>query len=479
MKEIIKGFPKDFLWGGAVAANQIEGAWDDGGKGPCLADVEVLPEEYSRQKVVGFYHTKEEIMQALADRKGYYPRRSAIDFYHTYKEDLKLMKEMGFKCFRTSFNWTRIFPKGDEAQPNETGLEFYDNLIDCMLEYGIEPVMTISHYEMPIHLAVEYGGWHNRQTIDFFENYCRILFERYKNKVKYWIVINQINMAKEWGEFASLGLLSDSFADDRAGAVYQAVHHQFVASARAKKLAGEINPDMKIGMMNGEDYVYPATCKPEDIFAATKRNQMCNYFFSDVLVRGEYPGYAIRYFADNNIKLDIREEDEKILKENTVDFVSLSYYFSNTVSSDEPENTQSNPFITKSVWGWTVDPLGLRNSLNQYWDRYGLPIFIAENGIGALDEITEDGKIHDQYRIDFLSTHIKAMQEAVKDGVNVFGYASWGPIDIVSCSQGEMSKRYGYIYVDLDDRGAGSGKRIRKDSFYWYKKVIETNGETI
>lgn len=479
MKEIINEFPKDFLWGGAIAANQSEGAWDADGKGPGLTDVEILPEEYSRQKVVGFYHTKDEITQALADQQGYYPHRSAIDFYHTYREDLKYMKQMGFKCFRTSFNWARIFPKGDEAQPNEAGLDFYDNLINCMLEYGIEPVMTISHYEMPIHLAVEYGGWNNRLTIDFFEKFCRVLFERYKNKVKYWIVINQINMAKEWAEFASLGLLSDAFNDDRQSAVYQAIHNQFIASAKAKKLAREINPAMKIGMMNGEDYVYPVTCKPEDVFASTRRNQMYNYFFSDVLARGEYPGYALRYFADNNIKLDISEKDERILKENTVDFISFSYYFTSVVSADDPEKVQLNPFIEKSIWGWAVDPLGIRNSLNQYWDRYRLPIFIAENGIGALDEINEDGKIHDQYRIDYLSAHIKAMKEAVKDGVNVFGYASWGPIDIISCSQGEMSKRYGYIYVDLDDRGIGSGKRIKKDSFYWYKGVIETNGEII
>lgn len=479
MKEAKKGFPKNFLWGGAIAANQAEGAWDTDGKGPGQPDIEILPEEYSRQQVMGFYHTKEEILQALADQEGYYPRRSAIGFYDHFREDLKLMKEMGFTCFRTSFNWPRIFPNGDEKSPNEAGLLFYDRLIDCMLEYGMEPVMTISHYEMPLHLVLEYGGWSNRKTIDFFVNFCRVLFERYKNKVKYWIVFNQINAAKDWGEFGSLGLLSDTFADNRQNVIYQAVHHQFVASAWAKKIAGEIHPGMKIGMMNGEDYVYPMTCKPEDVFAATQRNQMSNYFFTDVLARGEYPGYALRYFADNNIKLDIPEEDEIIIKEHTVDFISFSYYFSSAVSAERPTAAQPNPFIERSIWGWAIDPLGLRNSLNQYWDRYSLPLFVAENGIGALDEIGEDGKIHDQYRIDYLAAHVKAMKEAVKDGVDVFGYASWGPIDIVSCSQGEMSKRYGYIYVDLNDRGEGSGQRRKKDSFDWYKKVIETNGEII
>ncbi|WMC91498.1 glycoside hydrolase family 1 protein [Kineothrix sp. MB12-C1] len=479
MNKVYDGFPEDFLWGGAIAANQAEGAWDVGGKGPSLGDVEILPEEYSRQTVVGFYHTKEDIEKALADKEGYYSRRHGIDFYHTFDDDLELMKGMGFKCFRTSINWARIFPKGIEEEPNEAGLAFYDRLIDSMLEKGIEPVMTISHYDMPIYLATEYDGWHSREVIDFFLKYCRVLLERYKDKVKYWIVINQINMAKDWSEYCSLGLLKDSFAEDRESAVYQALHHQMVASAEVKKMAREINDKMQIGMMNGEDYVYPASCKPEDVFAAFERNRMYNYFCSDVLVKGTYPGYALRYFKDNNITIEITQEDEKVLKENTVDFLSFSYYFTQTVSAENPEKAVPNPYIEKSIWGWATDPLGLRYCLNQYWDRYGLPIFIAENGLGSLDTVEEDGSIHDSYRIAYLSAHIKAMKEAIKDGVNVFGYASWGPIDIVSCSQGEMSKRYGYIYVDLDDRGNGSGKRLKKDSYYWYQKVIESNGEVI
>lgn len=479
MKKVSDGFQEGFLWGGAIAANQAEGAWDADGKGPGLADIEILPEEYSRQNIVGFYHSKEEIEHALSDKEGYYPRRAAIDFYRTYESDLELMKEMGFKCFRTSFNWARIFPKGTETEPNEAGLKFYDKLIDSMLEKDIEPVMTLSHYEMPLHLVTEYNGWHSRETIDFFMNFCKVIFERYKDKVKYFIIINQINMAKGWSEFASLGLMRDTFADNRESAVYQAMHHQFVASAKAKKLASEINPKMQIGMMNGEDYVYPATSKPEDVFAAMERNRMYNYFCSDVLVRGEYPGYALRYFKDHNIVVNITEEDEEILKNNTVDFLSFSYYFTQTLSAEDGETPAPNPYIEKSIWGWATDPLGFRHSLNQYWDRYGVPMFIAENGLGALDEVTEDGRIHDQYRIDYLAAHIKAMKEAIKDGVEVIGYASWGPIDIISCSQGEMSKRYGYIYVDLDDRGNGSGKRLKKDSFYWYQKVIESNGETI
>lgn len=476
MKEIPARFPNDFLWGGAIAANQAEGAWDVDGKGPSMADIEELPLEYSRTKVVGFRHTKKELLEASKDTTKYYPRRKGIDFYHTYKEDLALMKEMNFKCFRTSFHWARIFPKGDEEEPNEKGLQFYDDLLDEMIKLGIEPVMTISHYEMPIHLITEYGGWHSEKVKECFLRYCRVLFERYHDKVTYWIVFNQINSLGGWGEFASLGMLEDEY-DDWESAKYQATHHQLVASAMAKKIAKEIDPAMKIGMMLGDDATYYATCDPKDVFANTQFMQMSVYFYSDVLIHGEYPGYALRFFQDHDIHVNITEEDETILKENTVDFLSFSYYHTKTISSQKNE-PQPNPYLEKSIWGWAIDPIGFRNSLNLYWDRYHMPMFIAENGLGALDEV-EDGSIHDTYRIAYLKAHIEQMKEAIKDGVQVFGYASWGPIDIISCSQGEMSKRYGYIYVDQDDRGNGTGKRIRKDSFYWYKKVIETNGEEL
>lgn len=478
MKEVKKGFPDNFLWGGAIAANQAEGAYDEGGKGMSMADIEILPESYSRKEVVGFKHTREDILHALQDKEGYYPRRHAIDFYHTYKEDLALMREMGFTCFRTSFHWARIFPNGDEATPNEAGLAYYDNLIDEMKKNGIEPVMTVSHYEMPIHLILEYGGWSNRKCVDFFVNYCKALFERYSGKVKYWILINQMNCLGGWGEFGSLGLLENEY-EDWNSAVYQAVHHQFVACAKATKLGHSINPDMQIGMMLGDDTAYPASCKPEDVFAASQYNRMCLYFYSDVLLRGEYPGYALRYFEDQNIHVAMEAEDETLLKENTADFLSFSYYFTKVIHGENPETPKENPHLEKSIWGWAIDPLGLRNSLNQYWDRYQKPMFIAENGLGALDKVEADGSVHDPYRIDYLRRNIAAMREAVKDGVELFGYASWGPIDIVSCSQGEMSKRYGYIYVDLNDRGKGSGKRIPKDSFRWYQKVIASNGENL
>lgn len=467
------GFPEGFLWGGAIAANQAEGAWNVNGKGASIADIEILPEKYSRTNVVGFKHTREEIENALTDTKGYYPRRTAIDFYHTYKEDLALLKEMGFKCFRTSFNWTRIYPTGEEDKPNEAGLKFYDDLIDEMLRLGIEPVMTVNHYEMPIQLVTKYNGFLSKHVVDCFVKYCNTLFERYHSKVKYWILLNQINSLNGWGEFASLGLLENYTLSD----VYQATHHQFVACAEATSIAHKIDPTIKIGMMLGDDTRYPATCNPEDVFATLQHNQMHQYFYSDVMLRGVYPGYALRYFNDNDIKVEISEEEKQLLKDNTADFLSFSYYYTSICSADSNKSID-NPYLPRSIWNWAIDPLGFRHSLNQYWDRYQMPMFIAENGLGAIDEV-EDGKIHDEYRISYLRDNIKAMKQAIKDGVQIFGYASWGPIDIVSCSQGEMSKRYGYIYVDLDDRGNGSAKRIRKDSFYWYKKVIETNGENL
>lgn len=473
-----KGFPGSFLWGGAIAANQSEGAWNEGGKGPSIADIEILPEEYSRLGFLGFSHTADEVNAAIVDETGYYPRRYGIDFYHTYAEDLKLMQEMGFKCFRTSFNWARIFPNGDDPEPCEEGLAFYDRMIDTMLSYGIEPVMTISHYEMPTRLVTEYDGWADRRVLEHFLRYCRVLFERFHDRVRYWIPFNQINSLGGWGEFASLGLVNDRF-EDRRQATYQALHNQFVANAKAVCIAHEIDPSLMVGMMLGDDRRYAKTCDPSDQLCAYQHMQMNNYFYCDVLARGGYPGYAKRFFEERGISFEVTEEDERVLRENPVDFLSFSYYSTRVADPQDFEVGADNPHLEKSIWGWAIDPTGFRISLNDYWDRYRKPLLIAENGLGALDEVTSDGHIHDQYRIEYLRAHVEAMREAIKDGVNVFGYASWGPIDIVSCSQGEMSKRYGYVYVDRDDRGNGTGKRIKKDSFFWYQNVISSNGEDL
>lgn len=473
--DIPKGFPEDFLWGGAVAANQCEGAWDEDGKGPSVADIEELPKVYDRTKVFNFKHTLDDIKRHLKDTTGNYPRRRGIDFYHRYKDDLALMKEMGFKCFRTSISWSRIFPNGDDDVPNEKGLIFYDNLIDEIIKDGMVPIITMSHYEMPIKLVTEYGGWYNRKLIDLFYRYARILLDRYSDRVKYWIVINQINSFGWGADFPGLGLALNTH-EDMLEARYQCLHHQFVASALTKSYAKKLNNGIKIGVMNGCRMTYPKTCKPEDSLANYKHNEMNQFFYGDVLLRGEYPGYAFRFFKDHGFNIKIENEDLEIIKNNPADFFSFSYYC--TAICSQEEGVEENPELEKSVYGWAIDPVGLRYLLNVYYDRWQKPIFISENGLGTFDKL-EGQSVHDEYRIEYFKAHLKSIKEAIIDGVNCFGYASWAPIDIISCSQGEMDKRYGFIYVDLDNYGNGSGNRYRKDSFYWYKHVIETNGDEL
>ncbi len=475
MKKAPEGFPDNFLWGGAIAANQAEGAWDTGGKGPSVADIEELPEIYNPTEVFNFKHTMADLDRHLCDQEGNYPRRRGIDFYHTYPDDLALMKEMGFKCFRTSVAWTRIFPTGEEERPNEEGLAFYDRLIDEIVRDGMEPILTISHYEMPLALVKKYGGWHDRRLIALFLNYAKVLLDRYHDRVKYWIVINQINSFGWGADFPGLGLVQGSHAD-MLEARYQCLHHQFVASALVKKYAREIDSTVKIGCMNGCKMRYPSTCSPEDVLACYQYNQMNQYGYGDVLLRGEYPGYTWRMFQERGWNIQMEAGDLDILKENPADFFSFSYYC--TGICGKKDGLQENPLLEKSEYGWAVDALGLRYCLNAYWDRWQVPILIAENGLGVRDKV-EDGQIHDSYRIAYVREHLQAIKEAIKDGVDCFGYAAWGPIDIISCSQGEMDKRYGFIYVDLDNHGKGSGRRIRKDSFYWYQHVIETNGEEL
>lgn len=472
MKKVSNGFPENFLWGGAIAANQAEGAWDADGKGPSVADIEELPKIYDRKSVFNFRHTLEELEVHLHDKKGNYPRRRGIDFYHTYKEDLALMKEMGFRCFRTSIAWTRIFPTGEEELPNEAGLLYYENLVDEIRKDGMEPILTLSHYEMPLWLVQKYGGWYDRRLIEIFLRYARAVLDRFHEKVKYWIVINQINSFGWGADFPGLGLVKNSH-EDMLEARYQCLHHQLVASALVKQYAKELDPELKIGCMNGCKMRYPSSSDPEDVLACYQYNQMNQFFFGDVLLRGEYPGYMLRMFEDRGWKISMETEDADILKENTADFFSFSYYC--TGICGQKNGPEENPLLEKSVYGWSIDTPGLRYLLNVYWDRWQKPIFIAENGLGTFDELT-DNQVHDSYRISYLEAHLKEIKKAIRDGVDCFGYAAWGPIDIISCSQGEMDKRYGFIYVDLDNLGHGSKKRFKKDSFYWYQHVIETNG---
>ncbi|GFP77768.1 glycoside hydrolase family 1 protein [Clostridium fungisolvens] len=466
-----------FLWGGATAANQFEGGWNKGGKGPSTADM-----------MTGGTHTTPRRITPVLEEGTYYPSHEAIDFYGHYKEDIKMFGDMGFKTFRMSINWTRIFPNGDELEPNEEGLKFYDDVFDELKKNGIEPLVTISHYETPFGLTQKYNGWAGREVIDCYVRYCETIFRRYKDKVKYWLTFNEINcLTIDFGAFMGGGVLVKE-GEDSAKLRFQALHHQFVASAKAVKLGHEINPDFKIGCMIAYMTLYPLTCNPDDILLAQKADQIQNMLCGDVQVRGYYPGFALRHFEEKGIDIKMEDGDLDILKEGTVDFYSFSYYMSNAVSADPAKQEEAkgnllgglkNPYLKASDWGWQIDPKGLRWTLNHIYDRYQIPVMVVENGLGAVDVVEEDGSINDDYRIDYLRDHIIEMEEAVKDGVELMGYTMWGCIDLVSASTGEMKKRYGFIYVDKDNDGNGDLSRRPKKSFYWYKKVIETNGEDL
>lgn len=471
--------PKDFLWGGAVAAHQIEGGWNKGGKGVSVADVMTGGTRTSMRKITDGVIEGE-----------FYPNHEATDFYHHYKEDVALLAEMGFKCFRTSIAWTRIFPNGDEAEPNEEGLKFYDDLFDELLKYGIEPVITLSHFEMPYHLAKNYGGWLNRKVIDYFVKYSLTVMERYKNKVKYWITFNEINNQSNTSAdifgWTNSGIKPTEHENPRQ-AMFQAAHHEFLASALVVKKGHEINPEFKIGGMCGWVPIYPYSCNPEDVMTAVE-DMHERYYFMDVHVRGHYPAYAKSMWKHEGVELQMEPEDEKILAEGKIDYVGISYYMSNVVKADAAKdtsesldgstaNTVKNLYVKASDWGWQIDPVGLRYSLVDLYERYELPIFIIENGFGAIDILDENKNCDDSYRIEYLKAHIAEMIKAMDiDGVEVMGYTPWGCIDVVSFTTGELRKRYGFIYVDKNDDGTGIGNRYKKKSFEWYKNVIKTNG---
>lgn len=469
-------FPENFLWGGATAANQLEGAYLEDGKG--LTTVDLIPIGPDRMKIA---------MGALDSfepkESEFYPSHGAIDFYHRYKEDIALFAEMGFKSFRMSIAWARIFPNGDDAQPNEAGLQFYDDVFDELLKHNIEPVVTICHFDVPVSLVKNYGGWTNRKMVGFFETYARTLFERYRNKVKYWMTFNEINMLLHLPYIGAGIVLNDG--DDKEKVLYQAAHHELIASALAVKACHEIIPNAMIGCMLAAGTVYPYTSNPEDVWKAMELDRE-SFFFIDVQSKGEYPGYTKRFFRERGIELQMEEGDLELLRENTVDYIGFSYYASRCTSAD-PEvlknstegnvfGSVKNPYLEASEWGWTIDPKGLRITCNQLHDRYGKPLFIVENGLGATDVLLENDTVEDDYRIDYLDRHFAEMAEAIQDGVDIIGYTSWGPIDLVSAGTGEMKKRYGYIYVDRNNDGSGSLRRIPKKSFHWYKDVISSNG---
>lgn len=461
-----KTFPEHFLWGGALAANQVEGAWQEDGKGMSTSDM--LPE--------GIFGEPVESRDGVRSIKDV-----AIDFYHRYPQDISLFAEMGFTCLRVSIAWARIFPVGDENEPNEAGLAWYDKLFEELLQHNIQPLVTLSHYEMPWGLVENYGGWGNRKVIGFFEHYARTVFTRYQHNVKMWLTFNEINMSLH-APLTGVGLKKGCSKAE----VYQAIHHQLVASGLAVKACHDIIPDAKIGNMLLGGLTYPLTCKPADVFATLQDNRQWQ-FFGDVQCRGHYPGYMLRYFRENDIVLQMDPEDNAALS-NTVDFISFSYYMTGCVTADTElvEKLKGNildmvpnPHLESSEWGWQIDPVGLRTLLNMLWDRYQKPLFIVENGLGAQDTPDENGEINDDYRISYLNDHLVQIHEAIEDGVAVMGYTSWGPIDIISASKAEVTKRYGFIYVDLHQNGSGTLDRRRKKSFYWYQQVIATRGASL
>lgn len=505
-------FPENFLWGGATAANQCEGAWLEDGKGPSTADtlncggmsrftVEIpgIPEKFkpflaSMRQVT---YTKDGEEGAAVAFKAdtypdggtpailddmYYPNRQAIDFYHHYKEDIALFGELGFKCYRMSVAWSRIFPTGFEDEPNEAGLKFYDDVFDECRRYGIEPMVTMSHYEMPLELSVRLNGFASRKTVDLFEKYAAALFDRYHSKVRYWMTFNEINSAVHSG-YVNAGVFSKD-----PGLVEQASYHQFLAAAKAVRYAHQHYPGIMVGCMVAQSPAYPYTCDPRDCLESLIKDNFYENYYGDVMMRGYLPEYKLKDLERKGIILPVLEGDEQLLMEGRADYIAISYYQTQiAVHSEEGLETTSgnmsrtvvNPHLEKSEWGWMIDPLGFRYTLNQLYDRYHMPIMVVENGLGAKD-VLEDGQVHDPYRISYFRKHIEAMADAINiDGVNVMGYTPWGCIDLVSCSTGQMSKRYGFIYVDVDDAGRGTLKRYRKDSFAWYQNVIRTNGEEL
>jgi 6-phospho-beta-glucosidase len=475
-------FPDGFLWGFAIAANQAEGAWTAGGKGPCQADVmrwdpDIDPHE------IAMITSREQLEAALADPVGVYPKRFGIDFHRTYADDLRLLAGMGANAFRTSINWSRIFPRGDEAEPNPEGLAFYDALIDAMNAVGLKPVITLSHYEMPLPLITEYGGWANRQVLEFFNTYADLMVTRYAGKVAYWMGFNQINSGI-MDPYLALGLLEDDL-ENVTEAKLTAIHHQLLANAHLVQTVHRVDPAARAGSMILDMTAYPATTRPADALAVQHADQAV-YYTADVMARGAYPAWFERYCAERGLDLGITDADRQFLRENISDYLAVSYYVTRVLQDGPAMLDQTgwgvlgdlpNPHLASSRWGWQIDPTGFRLALLKLADRYpGLPILVAENGLGNRDVLEPDGSIHDQYRIEYHRDHIKAMERAVAEGVNVAGYLVWSGIDVVSASSNEITKRYGFIYVDLDDAGNGSGRRIPKDSYDWFRRVATSNG---
>lgn len=479
-------FPENFLWGGATAASQVEGGFDQGGRGLDTQDMRPGNFQCTRQQKNDWKYkkmTREKFEKARrCQEKGEYPFRWGSGQYTHYQEDIALFAEMGMKVYRMSVSWSRIYPNGDDEQPNPEGLAYYKNIFRECHKYGIKVFVTMLHYAVPIHLIDAYGGWKSRKMIDLYLRYARTLFEQFGDDVDYWLPFNEIN-AGRFHPYNGVGIIEEE-EEHVDQTVFQCLHHQFIANALTVKLARSMVPGKPVGCMIARFCHYPATCSPEDNLTQLQDEQYTNWFYTDVMARGKYPAYMDRYFRGKQVSVRFEEGDRELLASWTVDFVAFSYYFTQVSTADANwEKTDGNlvianknPYLKSSEWGWQMDPTGLRITLNQIYDRYQKPVFIAENGLGAVDRLGADGSVHDGYRIDYLKSHIQAMGDALEDGVDLIGYTPWGIIDLVSCGSVEMSKRYGVIYVDADDEGHGTFQRYRKDSFYWYQECIRQNG---
>ncbi|MDG4975087.1 glycoside hydrolase family 1 protein [Lactococcus lactis] len=482
----IKTFPDNFLWGGAFAGNQVEGAWNIDGKGLSVADVATYkPNVDNKDYSTHLSFSRKMIEKAshdISDKD--YPKRRGNDFYHHYKEDLSLFAEMGFKVLRLSVAWTRLFPNGIEEKPNEKGIQFYKNVFKEMQKLNIKPIVTLSHYEMPLYLSQNYNGWVDRKVVDYFVRFATVCFEEFDEYVDYWLTFNEIDSIHRH-PFTTAGIILEESEGKEEEDIYQALHHQFIASSLVTKIAHEKNSENKIGCMLTKLITYPLTCSPADIELTLKKN-LENNFYADVQVKGEYPTMIEKSLKNRGIMIKMNSEDRQILKENTVDFLSFSYYMSMAESSNPdaertPGNTVlgvKNPYLESTEWGWQIDPKGLKISLIELYDRYQIPLMVVENGMGAVDKVV-NGRVRDPYRIEYFKQHFIEMKKAIDEGVELIGYTSWAPIDLVSAGTSQMSKRYGFVYVDADDEGRGSYDRIKKDSFDWYKEVIKTNGRNL
>ncbi len=470
------------LWGGATASSQYEGGWNEGGKGLDTQDVRPYIKRTSNATTATRLLTQEVIEAAKnADPNAYPFRNGSKGYYHT-KEDIALLKELGIDIYRFSISWARLYPKGDEAQPNASGLAYYDRVFEEVRKNNMKVFLTMNHYALPLYLVEHYGGWTNRKLIDFYLRFSRTVFERWGDCIDYYLPFNEIN-AGYFSPFNGVGLVKKEGEDYDQSLVFQSLHHQFVASAKTIELGRKLVKG-KFGCMVACFCYYPYSCKPEDTLKQVIDENTNTWFCSDVLTRGYYPSYMQRFFEERDIVFEITEEDKKLLRENTADFVSFSYYQSSVASVEEKEKTAGNlvvttknPYLEATEWGWQIDPVGLRVTLNRIYDRYQKPVFISENGLGYRDVLQADRTVHDTYRIDYLKKHFEQIKEAQKDGVDILGYIMWGIIDIVSAGSCEMEKRYGVVYVDADNQGCGTYERIKKDSFYWYQQFIRGERE--